>query len=278
MSKYVPMIHRTSKDVATIFVEFNNEDPLDLLEFTASLTALAREHETLRRTERKGTEVDESRLLVLDVRKGSIILELLPALIPIISDIEVTNSAVTFVKHMRDLFTSLSRKNGRIDGATTQQLKNTSDAVQAIANDSKGRLRLAARYTDGTVLQEFVIEKDDARTISANATAQRREITDKGAAQYSGVLMRLHQSSVSNLSIGKRTSEKGIVERIDLVPRTLIYASDLAGRRIKQEIQNPQGNPYSKGFVVDLDVETVGGKPKIYRILDVLDVLDLDDD
>ena len=89
--------------------------------------------------------------------------------------------------------------------------------------------------------------------------------------------MTLHQSSVEGLKIGKKTSEKGIVERIDQVPRTLIYASDLAGQRIKDEILKPDGNPFQKGFIVDLDVETVGGRPKVYRVIAVHEVIDLDE-
>jgi hypothetical protein len=90
--------------------------------------------------------------------------------------------------------------------------------------------------------------------------------------------MRLHQSSLADARVGKRTSEKGIIERIDTTPRSLVYISELAGQRIKEEIIRPGGNPYGKGFIVDVDVETLGGRPKVYRILEVHDVIELDDD
>lgn len=90
--------------------------------------------------------------------------------------------------------------------------------------------------------------------------------------------MRLHQTSAEGLKIDKRTSEKGIVERIGPTPRTLVYASDLAGQRIKAEILQADGNPFQKGFIVDLDVETVNGAPRLYRIVEVHDVIDLDDE
>lgn len=89
--------------------------------------------------------------------------------------------------------------------------------------------------------------------------------------------MRLHQSSVDGLKVGKRTSEKGIVERIDMIARPLIYVSELAGQRIKSEILKPDGNPYQKAFLVDVDMETINGRPRAYRILEVHDVLDLDE-
>ncbi|WP_162630752.1 hypothetical protein [Paracoccus endophyticus] len=87
----------------------------------------------------------------------------------------------------------------------------------------------------------------------------------------------LHQSSVDDLKVGRRSSDKGIIERIDETPRTLVYVSDFAGQRIKDEIFEDGGNPFQKGFIVDVDVETARGRPKIYRVLAVHDVLDLDD-
>ena len=78
-------------------------------------------------------------------------------------------------------------------------------------------------------------------------------------------------------TVGALLNRQKFVERIDQVPRTLIYASDLAGQRIKDEILKPDGNPFQKGFIVDLDVETVGGRPKVYRVIAVHEVIDLDE-
>ncbi|MDO5705473.1 MAG: hypothetical protein Q4G49_10445 [Paracoccus sp. (in: a-proteobacteria)] len=278
VAKTIPQTHKLAEDAAHIEIFIKNSEPIDLLDFTASLTGIAREHEAQVRASTPQVSVDETRLLIVDVRKGSIILELLPVLAPFVSTAEVTNTAVAFVENMRAAVTQLSQPGGRIQNATTTQLKNLNDTVRLVADDAKGELSIAARYKSGDVIQEIVIDKKDAQVIEANVTAQRKEIEAKGSAQYERVLMRLHQSSADGLKLDKRTSEKGIVERIDITPRTLIYASDRAGERIKNEILNGDGNPFQKGFIVDLDVETVGGKPRVYRILDVHEVIDLDEE
>ena len=203
---------------------------------------------------------------------------MLPALAPIVATMEYANTAVSFVQHMSKLVGLVKVPGGRLADPTTAQLRNLTDTVQSVVRDSKGRLKLEARYKNGRVVQELIIEKDEAVTIEANVIAQRREIEQAKSVAYPRVLMRLHQSSVEDLRVGKRTSEKGIVESIDMIPRTLIYASDMAGQRIKEEIMKPDGNPFQKGFVIDLDVETVGGKPRVYRVIDVFDVIDLDDE
>lgn len=274
----VPQVQRVSDEVPLIVVVIENSDPIDLLDFTASLTGLAREHEARIRAQRPGVELDETRLLIVEVRKGSIILEMLPALAPIIANMEYANTAIEFVKHLAGMVGQLKLPGGRLEDPTTTQLKNLGDTVQSVVRDSTGRLKIEARYKNGRVLQELVIEKDDAVVIETNVIEQRREIEQSKSVAYPRVLMRLHQSSVEDLRVGKRTSEKGIVESIDMVPRTLIYASDLAGQRIKEEIMKPDGNPFQKGFVIDLDVETVGGKPRVYRVIDVYDIIDLEED
>lgn len=273
----VPLAHKLAAEEAHIVIVIENEDPIDLLDFTSSLTAIAREHELQVRATTPGASVEETRLLVVEVRKGSIILELLPALAPFVASMEYTNAAVQFVQNLAHLLDPLRKLGGRSEDATTQQLKNLGDMVSAVAKDSNGTLSLSARYRSGDVVQELRIHKEDAQRVVENTSAQRKEIEDRSATALSRVLMRLHQSSVEDLKVGKKTSEKGIVERVDMTPRPLIYVSDLAGKRIKDEIVQPDGNPYQKGFVVDVDVETVGGKPKVYRILAVHDVIDLGD-
>lgn len=51
----------------------------------------------------------------------------------------------------------------------------------------------------------------------------------------------------------------------------LIFLTDDAKRKV---LELP-ANPFQKAFLVDVDVRTAGGKPALYRIVDVKDVLDL---
>ena len=57
-----------------------------------------------------------------------------------------------------------------------------------------------------------------------------------------------------------------------------MYSSDLAEQRIKHEIREAEDNVYKKGFVVDVNVRYVGGKPSVYAIMSVHDVIDIPDE
>ena len=135
---------------------------------------------------------------------------------------------------------------------------------------------MRACHKDGEVLQELRVAKAEAVHVVENAAAQRREIEHFESAAYTKVLLRLHQSSLDEPKTDRPTSEKSVVEHVDDKPRRFGYASDLAEQKIKSEII--AGSPWTKGSIVDLDVETVGGRPKVYRIVEVHEVIDLDDD
>jgi len=265
-------------DSLRIVIEIRNASPIELVDRTDSLRALAREHEARLRQDQPGLDVEETRLLVTDVRKGSIIFELVPVLAPIVSTIEMINTVLAFVEYMRGAFERLRNPGARLPDATTTQLKNLGDTVRGIAKDADGSLTIAARHSSGETVQEIVVNRRDAAVVRKNAEAQRREIEERVGETHIKVLMRLHQSSISDVKLGRRTSEKRIVERVSADPKPLIYVSEHAGRRIKAEILDPEGNPYAKAFVVDVDVEKVRGRPQAYRILDLHDVIELGED
>lgn len=75
------------------------------------------------------------------------------------------------------------------------------------------------------------MSREEAAQVRENAEVQRREIEERAGETHLKVPMHLHQSSIADLKLGRRTSEKGIVERVGADPRPLIYASEIAGRR-----------------------------------------------
>jgi hypothetical protein len=123
-------------------------------------------------------------------------------------------------------------------------------------------------YTFGTSEATVALSNIEAQTIEQEA---------RDNADHHKVLMRLYQTNKAQMKPEVRTGEKAIIEAVDWKPRPVIYASDLAGQRIKSEIMESSGNPYARGFVVDVNVETVNRKPAAYRILHVHDVVDLED-
>jgi len=69
-----------------------------------------------------------------------------------------------------------------------------------------------------------------------------------------------------------------MVEAISDRELPLVYASDLAEQRMKHEITEADENIFKKGFMVDVNVETKGGRPVAYRVTNLHQVIDLPED
>lgn len=57
----------------------------------------------------------------------------------------------------------------------------------------------------------------------------------------------------------------------------LVYGSELAEERIKHEIREADENVYKKGFIVDVNVKSTGGRPVAYAITNIHQIIDLPD-
>jgi hypothetical protein len=67
------------------------------------------------------------------------------------------------------------------------------------------------------------------------------------------------------------------IEEISDRSLALVYGSELAEQRIKHEIREADENVYKKGFVVDVNVRSTGGRPVAYAATHVHQVVDLPD-
>jgi hypothetical protein len=83
------------------------------------------------------------------------------------------------------------------------------------------------------------------------------------------------QANIKDAPVGKKTSERVKIEQIADRDLPLVYASALAEQRIKHEIQVADENVFKRGFIVDVNVETLGGRPVAYRVTNLHQVIDL---
>jgi hypothetical protein len=87
--------------------------------------------------------------------------------------------------------------------------------------------------------------------------------------------MIFRQANVRGAPVGKRTGEWVQIEAISDKELPLIYASDLAEQHIKHEIAEAEDNVFKKGFSVDVNVETRGGRAVAYRVTNIHQVIEL---
>lgn len=220
------------------------------------------------------SEVD---LLVERVSEGSIVIQLIGAIAPILQGMDNILVFKGFLDLLGFKLQTLSVGGGRLEDPTTRELRDIGRIAETIANDSNGIAEyLAVEYKSETkernVQAHVVFRAKDAERVVENSIAQIREITGHNPNRHNGVLMTLFQTNIGEPAPDRSSGEKGIIESISDTPKRLIYASELAGQKIKGAWTTEGVNPYELAFVVDVDVQMANGKPRAYRIMEVHEV------
>jgi len=270
-------------------MKLDTDDPIELGEFVSAFTALASQYDRFIRREKPDADPSAT-LFVGEIRQGCIEADLVPwiygAAVGIGESISFSASLVTlsdFVSRYGQSLSFYKDENADNPSDTTAQLADFHDQVAAVASAPKSNLEVAALVIkDGEkeISSVFKFDTSEAKRIKDNTLKRRLEREKTSAASHPRVLLVFAQTSVKRIRLGsKRTGDRGIIESIapgkDLA---LVYSSDLAEQRIKDEIRTAQDNIYMKGFEVDVNVEVRNGRPIAYRITNLHDVIDLPDD
>ncbi|PCI57039.1 MAG: hypothetical protein COB36_01865 [Alphaproteobacteria bacterium] len=245
--------------------KIDHTQPIELSEFSESLTAIADQFQKHIIDESFSINEDEIRLYICEIEKGSIIAKIkaLPRHYHSfdIDSKKIINSFTNKTKEAIDYF--LSRVDLKPE-LNIQELNNYKKILQPAASDK------------GTALS-FIAEEGSTQTINltinhieANA-AQNRIDHEIGLQKMpnnlieTNVLFYCYQARNDRKS---KTGDMGIIETISQSPVKTVPASD----NIKDTILK---NPFDRAYIVNVEVHTVNGKPKMYKILEIHDSIDI---
>jgi len=218
---------------------------------------------------------------VNEIRKGSIIMQLVPVIMPLIQTMESVLIVDGFVRHYGAALSIYLGGHVKTD-ATSSELKDFLGTVAIVANDPHGSSTIvSATYhkTKSTTHAEFQFDTQQAKVARDLIERQRIEIELPAFEERANVLLRFYQSNVGDTRVGsKKTGEKAVIEAVSPKPLAVVYETELAKEQIKHVTRADEKNLYKKGFFVDCYVERSRGRPVAYRIVAVREIIDLPDD
>ena len=268
---------------ATLTLRIDTSQPIEIDAFVGAFTSLAEEYR--REIRSKHPEVNsEAKIFVKEVRQGSfeaVLIPLINASAPFIAHMDHVLILEQFVRTWGSRITALATGKMNDWNPTKSELSTFVNATQAIATDPDATSTLeAATFEDGKRDVRVAFKFATPEAISAQKTidATYRELESPTDAQHKRVLMLFTRTDVGDVKVGIRSGERVVIEEILTRPLAIMYSSDLAEQRIKHEIREAEDNVYKKGFVVDVNVRYVGGKPSVYAIMSVHDVIDIPDE
>jgi hypothetical protein len=266
-----------------IVVRIKTSQPIDVDDFAAIYTALGSQYRKFVQSQFPEVGGDAT-IYVRQVTKGSIVADLVPWVLAtwhsVPDELRRVDIVVEFVRKYGELLGIYLRGTGRPKDVSRSDLNDFAKQVTAIANDPIGSAVIeAAVFEDGKrkVRAAIKFKSSEAQRAVEKIEAHRLQLEKKSGADHTRVLMVFHQANVRTPAVGKRTGERVRIEEISPRVLPLIYASDLAEARIKSEIIEAEDNLFRKGFVVDVNVATIEGRPIAYRVTNVHQVIDLED-
>jgi hypothetical protein len=268
-------------DAPRIILTLDTKEPIELGAFVGAFTSLANEYDRyIRQTE--PDLVGEADMFVKEIRSGSTIIDLVPYLAyaaPFIDSMEKALILEKFVQTFKERFEALlHHTKAETTPQTRSELKDWSDAVKAIATDSRGTAKIEVATFEGgkkKIRAAFKFSTPDAIKVLRTVENRQKELEKTQHADHTRVLMRFTRSDIATVHIGKPSGERVKIEEISDRPLALVYGSELAEERIKHEIREADENVFKKGFIVDVNVKSTGGRLVAYAITNVHQVIEI---
>jgi hypothetical protein len=262
-----------AEDVVLTYT-LNNVRPVEASDLALSLFALEQQYRRFA-TSHAETPLDDYRLYVRAVRRGSIVIDMInyatqpefmaPFAPLLIGYAQELGDWFEFFKGIKD-----AREVEKLfTGKTQEDLQDISHIVRPAAMDSHSNINITAARGSVVLINSSI----DSAKASAGQHILRRASEhfpssktgihrDQGLYWY-----QIHQDRTT------KPGDKAIIERIWPNPVKVRVASD----DIKREMLDSAGNPFKRFYIVDVDVTESQGRPVLYRILDVKDSFDRDE-
>ncbi|WP_127144914.1 hypothetical protein [Pelagibacterium montanilacus] len=257
-------------------VTLDLDDPVEISDFAAFFAGLGSQFDEYLATNHPDLK-GSAQLYVREVRHGSIIADL----VPVIRDIIGLMDDVIIVKGFTDLFRyrlETWRSGKFVPDATKSNIKHMAETIRAVGHDRDGTARVhRIVYKEGRWENHLEVEftAPQAREALNTIEGQKRALDTRKNVDHSRVLMTFKRTDIENAEVGKRSGELVVINDIQSKPLPLMYGSELAEQRIKEEIRD-HDSVYYKGFVVDVNVQqSSAGRNHAYSVTHVHQVIDL---
>lgn len=249
------MLQITQDTPQELIIHIKNAEPIELKDFAVSMNALACEYEH----KHKG----EVKLLIKEIRQGSIIAKLITAGVAILPFAEHANAILDFGNHLMNILSYLrGEKTDNPPPLTQQSLTNINKFVEPIAKDSGSVVQIEGSNN------MIIINSAQAADIQKNALSELSKLNTPLTGIQKNVLLYFRQARADN-----RQGDKGVIEAISNKEIKVIFDTpELKNRMIHQAERI-----FGKAYLVDVNVQTVNDKPALYTVVNFHEIVEVGD-
>jgi hypothetical protein len=251
----------------TVFtIEINNKKPIELVDLTNSFLSLGEEYKRFVASHPEFSEAPDVRLYIKEIRTGSVKADLVAIATqaaPLIPFISGANSVIGFAKHLK---TAYDYFLGKPEAEQKPVLQNTeygnlASIIEPVAKDNGSQMNfITQNITQTTVYQTFVIDSHEANEAQNHIAKERLQLREPQTQPHRKKVLYWYQARNDPHS---GAGDRGIIESISSSPVKIEFEDEAA----KDAMLHGTQNPFLTGYIVDVSVETIQGKPVLYKVV-----------
>lgn len=244
-------IKMEQESLLRVHIEVSN--PIELTAFAASLRGYGDNFNQFSKS--KGYK--EASLLVKEVNKGSIIVDLVCDYIPLIAE---------YFSYFKYIFTYFcdGKKNEDTPEVLSREARQVENMVLPVTDDPYGKITISHVEGDVTINSYSIGYQQANACTNAAEKIINTEVSGKEDSR-SKMLLTIERASKGM----QKTGNMGVIEDIFPKPLSLVFNDDECKDRILHN------DPFNNFFIVDVVVQSAKGHPQAYKILKVYDVIPL---
>jgi len=251
-------------------IEIKNHQPVQLVDLTNSFFCAADEYKRFMLAEYGELPKDDVSLYVQEIRTGSIITDLIgisPALPPIIAKLSDIATVIRFGQYLKKGYDFLLGRTTEDLQLSKNSYENLAGFVEPVAKDGASQMNIQNVFNgDPTLI--FNLSSVDANAAQNTAKRIIGTLAEPSTGAHSNVVLYWYQAKKDMVS---NTGDRIIIESIYPYPVKAIFDNDAA----KTKMLLGNDNPFMSAYRVDVAVETIKGKPVLYKILNIHERIDL---
>lgn len=245
-------------------IKINNEKPVALKDLSLSLLSFNHQfHKFIEAETDKTTDIG-SELLIKEVRKGSIIVELVSQAAPVVPLLWEGGTLVQWCKVVKDVCDWLLGKIEKPPREVTKQdLQEWNKFVEPVAKDHGSQMNINVS-DGGTVINNFTINSTEANAIQNEITRQIEKFETPEDHIYKRKVMYWYQTKFDPES---DTGNRAIIDDLSKSSLKVIFENNAVKDSMLHPPEKFKKPWHELAYVVDVEVETVRGVPKMYKVL-----------
>jgi hypothetical protein len=243
----------TENPILTIKIEY--KDSISLSEFKEALEGWNNQYNKY--VSHLSDEDNDDKLLIKEIKQGSIIIDLVSSMSPLLADY---NNIITFFVSVKSMFDWLVTKIGNKPKMEIDDLKNIKKIIAPI--NHKGRQTNI--FITGNNYAPIIIDSGNVKTISNNTDEELEKLIGHTEVNVDNenkenVVLKLKQIKDDE---NNNKNTQGIIQEIDNKEHPVMFASG-----IKYNILHENENPFLKNYLVDVKINKNNDIIKSYTIL-----------